>query len=422
MAVLWIRTDRVKAADEEPPRLVVSSEREIWNQEPVVVIKASDDQGLSRIVFSWKESDGRDRNFQLDLAGLSYEGLVSLPVETEGWPMIIYGQVYDHTGNRMAGECVVYLDRRPPVGEISLGTEERMYYSSGQKVVVRVVDSHLSQSNVQGQVFLDGNLVQELVFHEQKGGWLGEADCSLEGNYQVISQARDSADNVWKGEASFVVDTTAPVLEVMGYEDYYQKEGKIQVQVSDANLDESQLSGVIFVEEKEEMLIWDGTKTLWSSEGYPDGRYICRVKAGDFAGNERVWEEVFWIHRRGSVFSIQEKGIIEENQLPIVEESLWKFTDCGLYPMEPGRDYEVSEEEGKRLYLLKQGDGIAYQIVTRDVSGRRNVPEGVLIKPRRAETPWQVTEGMISWEKVLVPAAVFLIPFLVAAGFRRKVW
>lgn len=232
----------------------------------------------------------------------------------------------DLAGNRSeicdGGHFVI--DRTAPVVKIefdnNINTNE-IYYNKDRKARITVEDISFNQDAF---VILNEN-EEDIVWVDTPGIWSGtdiyhttEIMCDKEGTYHFTIYAEDLAGNeaVSVDSETFIIDKTAPQIDIIGVTDESANRGEIIPIVSyqDKNLDDN-VSNVVLSGYKNgavsmhSVVYSDKNKRSVKYGAFPQTRemddvYTLTVHIEDKAGNQSEEEYVFSVNRFGSTFGI----------------------------------------------------------------------------------------------------------------------
>lgn len=226
-----------------------------------------------------------------------------------------YGQVDEFTIDRTAPVVTVKFDQ-----EREGGNE---YFARGRTAVVDILEHNF-----------DASLVQ-LMITEKNGipvpalsGWRRDGDHNMatirfdaDGDYTFGITGTDQAGNQMNeyGTEHFIIDQTAPVLEISGLEDRSANKGAVSpvIRCMDANYRKGSM--------KIELTGCQGGWTEWKGERIEnaegesflaedlaylpevDDLYLLLVSVSDLAGNVSRKEIRFSVNRFGSVYTLEDK-------------------------------------------------------------------------------------------------------------------
>lgn len=197
----------------------------------------------------------------LDEAALSYRlngdvYVLGTPIGTEG-DYLLEVDARDLAGNISSLDLNFTVDLTAPSLTIS-GVEDGAYYADDVTPVVAIEDLHLKNSSItlNGQPFDLGTVLTD------------------EGDYLLEVTAEDRAGNVTTQALSFVIDKSAPLIDVTGVQDgaFYNSDVAVVIAISDNNL-------------ATESIVLNDEAFTSGSVLTAEGEYLLSVNATDKAGN-----------------------------------------------------------------------------------------------------------------------------------------
>lgn len=244
-------------------------------------------------------------------------------------------EVEDYAGNKTVWDedHNFTIDKTPPVIEMAIdagNAENKIYYRSPQKITFHVKDKNIDPESA--AVYFQNRRKKGKTIsltHTESNHYIATQMYKKDGEYRLYFQCTDLAGNVSKSEQAlrFVIDRTAPEIQVDGAADNMAYTGKVcpSVTVRDKNL----ADGLVNVKlEKIDGAVnraidgvADGAsasgvsaviaKYTWVNFPYneeADGVYRLQAYAEDLAGNHSTLGKgiVFTVNRFGSVYVLQD--------------------------------------------------------------------------------------------------------------------
>jgi len=314
-------------------------------------------------------SDANLHSQQVRLNGQTY--LSATPIAAEG-DYVLEAIGIDIAGNTTRVEYRFSIDFSAPSIAIS-GVADQAHYNRDVIALVDVSDAgqYTASITLNGQAYVPGEPI------------------SAPGDYQLVVTASDAAGNAAGATLAFVIDRTAPVIDIGGVVDNgFYKAAAPAISVSETHLDSLgiTLDGVDYV-----------SQTPVSAEG----GHLLRVAARDRAGNESIREVFFTVDFTAPLVSVD---------TPLHGETLFTRNTDVVGQTEPfatvhlqlGQARLVTQadvgglfafngvvlEQGANTLLLNATDRaanagplteISVQVVSGDVPGEYRAPGGILI-------------------------------------------
>lgn len=274
------------------------------------------------------------------------------------------------------------IDKTAPIIEISFNNNDVLngkYYDAGRTATIRIEEHNFSADGA--TVTTTANIQEGSVAAPAPSGWSSNGDTNTatvafneDGNYTMHVEFIDLAGNEAEPEDvdEFVVDTTAPELEITGVEDHMAYNGDVApiITYHDINYDAS--SAVVAIQGVKhpagENLT--GTRTEDAFGGSfvcdnieavkeNDDVYTATGSVSDMAGNETEVQIVFSVNRFGSTYMIadetqplldnyytnmpQDLHVIEINVDSQVSNRVTTSLNGEVNTLQEGTDYTVSE-------------------------------------------------------------------------------
>lgn len=288
--------------------------------------------------------------------------------------------VEDYAGNKALweDEQSFTIDKTPPVITMEMeGTaaENDIYYSGPQKLTFHVRDKNVDPAKG-GMYFQNHETAGQAVLltETEKNHYVVSKTYKKDGTYQVYFQCMDLAGNVSKTEEvqKFIIDRTAPRVQITGVEDGMTYTGTVQpcVTIADNNLDKESVQvrlektgetaekmdswayAVRDEEKKKErrrVFVWDA---LPQKEGN-DGIYRLQIDGKDMAGN---WFSlkggmIFRVNRFGSVYVFQEtlQDVLQRGYTKTAQDVV--ITEYSVDPVDTRITILKDNQEWRELYL-----------------------------------------------------------------------
>lgn len=267
------------------------------------------------------------------------------------------------------------------------------YYAVGRTAVVDIEERNFDPASVKISVTANGEESAGLVSGWREDGDHHRASVSFltDADYTLEVKGADLAGNPMEayGTETFVVDTTAPELEIYGIENRSANNGPIMpsVRCSDKNYDPG---GELFLLEgslngRQEPAgvrteYDDGMEFHFEDFAYvpqADDLYTLRASARDLAGNESRAQIVFSVNRFGSVYTLDKETqemvdgryIREEQDVVVTETNVdtleFREITCSvngrLKRLEEGKDYAIeikgtSESWKQYVYRIRKNN------------------------------------------------------------------
>lgn len=284
------------------------------------------------------------------------------------------------------------IDQTAPVVTVNFMPEKNNgseYYAQSRTAVIDVLEHNF-----------DASLIQVLV-KEQNGkpvpdlsGWRREGDHNAatirfdaDGDYTFGITGMDQAGNRMNeyGTEHFIIDQTAPVLEIAGLEDRsankgavtpvirctdvnYQK-GSMQIRLTGCQRGQTELEG-------KRIYRADGETFLAEDFAYvpeQDDLYLLSVSVRDLAGNESREEIQFSVNRFGSVYTLDDKTALLAGDRGIY----YTNTEQDIIVTETNVDtlefLEISCNRNGKLLTLKEGEDYYVHTSGTDTSWKQYV-------------------------------------------------
>ena len=274
------------------------------------------------------------------------------------------------------------IDKTNPVINISFNNNDvrnGKYYNDTRTATVNIEEHNFSTDGV--DLTTTANIQEGSVTAPGASGWSSNGDTNTatvpftqDGNYTMHVECVDLAGNEAEPEDvdEFVVDTTAPELEITGVEDHMAYSGDVAPAITyhDINYDPSSANVSIVGVQHPEGENLTGTRT----EDAFGGSFVCNniepVKenddvytatgvVSDMAGNETEVDIVFSVNRYGSTYMFaedtqalldnyytntpQELHVIEINVDSQVSNMVTTSLNGELRTLQQGTDYTVQE-------------------------------------------------------------------------------
>lgn len=274
------------------------------------------------------------------------------------------------------------IDKTNPVINISFNNNDvrnGKYYNDTRTATVNIEEHNFSADGV--DLTTTANIQEGSVTAPGASGWSSNGDTNTatvpftqDGNYTMHVEYVDLAGNEAEPEDvdEFVVDTTAPELEITGVEDHMAYSGDVAPAITyhDINYDPSSANVSIVGVQHPEGENLTGTRT----EDAFGGSFVCNniepVKenddvytatgvVSDMAGNETEVDIVFSVNRYGSTYMFgedtqalldnyytntpQELHVIEINVDSQVSNMVTTSLSGELKTLQQGTDYTVQE-------------------------------------------------------------------------------
>lgn len=275
--------------------------------------------------------------------------------------------VYDNAGNVKKIKRNIYIDKTKPVITAE-GVEEERHYKNAVTMELTVEEDIYPYTTVDIQVerIVDGSkaaypaqkfLLDDII--SQKS-----LNFSEDGTYTVTINATDKAKN--KSETirrKFVVDRTAPIIEISGAKkQYYGENVDLNIQVVESNYKDNKVN--IEVTKN-----FEGTKSKVDVSPFQatgksstlqkmlseDGDYVVKVTAQDKAGNKAKNQTVkFTVDKTApeiTLEGVKEKQVTNKNITLKSMVKEWNYLETG----------------GNISIIRKDIDGVLQEVVAQDI-------------------------------------------------------
>jgi len=269
------------------------------------------------------------------------------------------------------------------------------YYNAARTAKITVNDMSFTSDLVD----IDNSSDQNVTIT----GWSGDGNsysseilCTADGKYQFYVYAEDLAGN--KSErldcGSFIIDTTAPTIEISGVMDKSANSGAVipTVNCKDINLDNDNSivtvsgykNGVV---NPSDINLVDGsgknvTYNIFAFEKVSDDIYTVTVVAEDMAGNKAEISYMFSVNRFGSTFGVtqQTADLVgkyytnAEQDLVLLETNVDNVDEQELYITKNGKNIKLVK--GVDYFVEKEGTDATWKAYTYTVKKNNFVEEG----------------------------------------------
>lgn len=281
---------------------------------------------------------------------------------------VAYTDLAGNKGNTYGSEDFI-IDKTAPVMGVTYNNdnpENGNYYNETRVATVSVRDKNFDSSLVK----LEGS--------GGLGGWSSNGDIhtsqivfSEDGEYEFSLGLSDKAGNTGNNYSSgkFIVDKTAPVLEVSGVQDgvSYKKNTGFRVSMSDKNVDTARSSVKLVGRANGNMVVsgsLNGQTGEFSFSGFPEGLdyddlYNLRAVIYDKAGNYREENIDFSINRYGSRYEFLTADLlgnyINKAEDVDLEETTVDRLDMNSIEIVVIRDGEVLDVDKSHIKISETG-------------------------------------------------------------------
>lgn len=195
------------------------------------------------------------------------EGWVSGKSVSEEGDYMLYAEAEDIAGNITTKSATFVIDRTAPEIQFT-GFENGSYYNTTVTPDVICVDKHLD--------YCEAILYKDDVQIED---WEAGDPVTEEGTYEIYVEAADKAGNISEATATFVIDKTAPTVELTEPEGGMAYEGTITV---DATYTGGVVAVRVLVDEEE---VATSVPYVLDTTLFSDGEHTITVCVSDRAGN-----------------------------------------------------------------------------------------------------------------------------------------
>ncbi len=285
-------------------------------------------------------------------------------------------------GNSLSPEEFT-VDLTEPVLNVSFDNNDsanELYYNTERTAVFEINEHNFDPSKAVVTITAsdDGSAIDA----PSLGNWTGNGDVhsmsvafTQDGDYKLSVEYADMAGNelIQVYETEFVVDLTAPVVEITGVEDMSANNGDVMpvITLSDTNISFDDIRLTLVGANRGEVEL-DGKYTdihngrvftfnNFADEKEVDDIYTLTARAVDRAGNETVSEVMFSVNRFGSTYIFSENTrallgkfikdeedivITEINPNELTESELTLFKNNETIVLEKDKDYSVDMDGG----------------------------------------------------------------------------
>lgn len=275
--------------------------------------------------------------------------------------------VYDNAGNVRKLKRNIYIDKTKPVITAE-GVEEERHYKNAVTMDVTVEEDIYPYTTVDIQVerIVDGSkaaypaqkfLLDDIISRKA-------LNFSEDGTYTVTINATDKAKN--KSETirrKFVVDRTAPVIEIFGAKkQYYGENVDLNIQVVESNYKDNKVNIEVtknFEGTKSKVDVSPfqatGKSSVLQKMLSEDGDYVVKVTAQDKAGNKAKNQTVkFTVDKTApevTLEGVKEKQVTNKNITLKSMVKEWNYLETG----------------GNISIIRKDIDGVLQEVVAQDI-------------------------------------------------------
>jgi len=334
----------------------------------------------------WIQKGSRFVVTPLETSGFN-EIILSEPMERSGEFTYTFRQV-DNKGNLKscseAQQIFYQIDDKPPEFTVYLnGLTKHTNYSKNSVQVSASEIQDLQSGTQWAGCFVSSRYYsdEELKASVQKQeviweAWKNEITITKEGEYYFYAGGIDRVGNVAiKRSAQFIIDKTAPVIQINGVKDKSSNAGKVRIEISfqDINLSKDMLQAVIRGNQGKTIplsceKIQKKNKIVWLYEGFPqykamDDLYTLEAEAQDEAGNKVRKTVTFSINRFGSVYVLSEETkellkqfyiqtppsvTIREINVDVLKKNTITVVHNGdIKQLKESKDYTLSQKNGE---------------------------------------------------------------------------
>ena len=316
------------------------------------------------------------------------------------------------------------IDKTKPVVSVSYDNDSAQngkYYQAMRTATIRIVDRNFEPSRIKIEGIATDNGVS--VTFPVTSGWSSSGDThtttvrfSAEATYRFSISGLDRAGNsldVYQ-QSEFIIDTTAPTLEITGVENRSANNGVVipVLSMADANYDPSKVSITLVGANSGEVVPSGESEEQTDGEIFTfddferikevDDIYTLKVSVVDYAGNETTQQIEFSVNRFGSVYTFDDlmktingKYLLSEPDIILHETNVdtllldtikIKITVNGVpRDLVEGADYSVQVSGGdgewsRYTYTINKelfaGDGL-YSVSLYSVDRAGNVNENI---------------------------------------------
>ncbi|MBQ4059767.1 MAG: hypothetical protein IJD40_12690 [Lachnospiraceae bacterium] len=378
---------------------------EKWTSQDVVFQTKVEDNvsGLKEVIYKVKGEVVKRVSFE-EKTDCYYQEIIATKEADKESGYSVSVEVINGAGIRQSMKRQVYIDKTKP--EVSLsGIEDGQHYAKNQVVLTNVMDISYKETQTEYYVTHTKNgkskkiLLNAFLSDKYEDSCIREF--TQEGKYEIYAMTTDSAGNCSKSNTlSFVIDKTAPVLEVKGVEEGAMTPDTVILQIScreafyATNKVEMEIVKTLDgkkTTERVDGLLKEGEESLIEKQFSEDGTYCVSVFAKDKAGNEAKTKSVtfsvdktkpeiqiigtdnyqLWSKPASLRFSIEESNY-EGNQVSITGTR--KDIDGKIEKL----NVPAMKNDGKISSMLQvfEKDGIyELQINAKDLAGNANSKE-----------------------------------------------
>lgn len=301
-------------------------------------------------------------------------------------------EVQDLAGNHTAYEQtdIFTIDRTKPVCTITYDNnqcENVCYYKEKRTAILDLYEHNFESSRISVHMMKDGAdcEIQLLNWRSDGDYHVAEVIFDEDGAYTFTVSGADLADNSMEAwpEDFFIIDQTAPELEIRNIENHSANGGVVAPQIiyGDKNLDDTRTEVIYEGYYKGEVSVDEASGESRSSEEVVitlddmdyirenDDLYTLQVVVRDKAGNLAQRKIVFSVNRFGSVYTFGDENTRELFQdgmqyinsprdIRVIETNVdlleYKTVICSrdgvLLSMEEGAQYDVEETENEETW------------------------------------------------------------------------
>lgn len=279
---------------------------EKWTDQDVVFQTRIEDSvsGIKEIVYKIKGEVVKKLSFEERIYSYYQEVVASEEADkASGYSVVV--EVTNWAGLKQTVKRQVYIDKTKP--EITLsGVRNGEYYADNQFITTNVIDMSYKGTKTEYYVthILDGKSKEIKIDAFVSGKYEDRCvrELTQEGRYEIYAIATDSVGNNMKSNTlSFVIDKTAPVVEVHGIEEDAMTADTVTLQLCCRESFYETNEVVLEIErtldgktttERVDGVLKDGKKSVMEKQFAKDGTYHVTIWAKDRAGNPAQEEQI----------------------------------------------------------------------------------------------------------------------------------
>ncbi|MGM9987418.1 MAG: Ig-like domain-containing protein [Bacillaceae bacterium] len=252
----------------------------------------------------------------------------------------------------------------------SLGGISSTISNKKQVVTVQLGDKHLDKNNTIFEIKKNNQSILHLTA-DQLDDIKNNYPFEDEGNYEVSLKAVDKAQNETNSKVAFIIDKTAPTLEISNVIDnahYNDKEKEVVVKVVDDTLEKATVTIVKNKVEETRNVAVNGSEASEKLTFTEEGIYTIKLNGEDKATNIANKEVSFTIDKTAPTFTysgIENNGkYTEEKELTINVSEQYLHEDSKVAILRNGKvQQEMNVQTGANKYAFKK-DGIYEVLIT----------------------------------------------------------